>query len=140
MAKRLTILLVALLALGFVIAGCGDDDDDNASDNTTTEQATTQDTTDDAGGGSAASGVAESPQVKQAIENCKEQANANPQLSDDAKKKVGEVCEEVGTGDADAATKATREACVIIVNDTVKQEGPAKQTALDACKQSTKTP
>jgi hypothetical protein len=84
--------------------------------------------------------VADSPQVKQAIENCKAQANQNSQLSDEAKKKVGEVCEEVGTGDADAAAKATREACVIIVNDTVKQEGQGKETALAACKQSTTTP
>jgi hypothetical protein len=140
MAKRLTTLLVALLALGFVVAGCGDDDDDSSSNDTTTEQATTQDTSTTDSGGSAASGVANSPQVKEAVARCKEQANNSPNLSDDAKKKVGEVCEEVGNGDADAAAKATREACVIIVKDTVPQEGQAKDAAVAACKKSSTTP
>ena len=142
MAKRLTILLVALLALGFVIAGCGDDDDDSGSDTTVTEQATTEDTATESESGSdgdAASGVPATPQAKAAIEQCKKQADANPQLSDAAKDKIGEVCEEAGSGDADGAIKATREACEIIVEDTAP-EGPGKQTALDACKQSTKTP
>jgi hypothetical protein len=141
MAKRLTILLVALLAFGFVLAGCGDDDDDKASEETTTtQQATTEEdkATDDSDG-SAASGVPASPQAKQAVEQCKKQADANPQLSDKAKDKIGEVCEEAGSGDADGAIKATREACEIIVEDTAPA-GAAKQTALDACKQSTTTP
>jgi hypothetical protein len=141
MAKRFTIMLVALLALGFVIAGCGDDDDDSASDNTTTaEQATSEDTaTESESEGDAASGVPATPQAKQAVEQCKSQADANPQLSDRAKDKIGEVCEEAGSGDADGAVKATREACEIIVEDTAPS-GSAKQTALQACKQSTTTP
>ena len=140
MAKRLTILLVALLAFGFVLAGCGDDDDDKASDETTTtEQATTEEKPTDDSDGSAASGVPASPQAKAAVEQCKKQADANPQLSDEAKDKIGEVCEEAGSGDADGAIKATREACEIIVEDTAPA-GAAKQTALEACKQSTKTP
>jgi len=132
---------VALLALGFVVSGCGDDDDDKASEDTTTQEATTDDktTAPDTSGGSAATGVPDSPQAKQAIESCKRQADANTQLSADAKKKIGEVCEEAGSGDADGAVKATREACEIIVNDTAPA-GPAKKTALDACKQSTATP
>ena len=59
------------------------------------------------------------PQVKAAIEQCKKQADSNPQLSADAKSKIGEVCEEAGSGDADGAIKATREACEIIVEDKV---------------------
>ena len=146
MAKRLTTLLVALLALGFVVSGCGDDDDDNASDENTVTQAapaateaepaTDDKTTED---DSAASGVPDSPQAKQAIEDCKKQADANTQLSANAKTKIGEVCEEAGSGDADGAVKATREACEIIVKDTAPA-GPAQKTALDACKQSTTTP
>lgn len=143
MAKRLTILLVALLAAGFVVSGCGDDDDDKAKDDTkTTQEAPAGDTTTppaDSSDDPAASGVPDSPQVKQAIESCKKTADANPQLSAGAKKKVGDVCEQAGSGDADGAVKASREACEIIIEDTAP-EGPAKQTALDACKQATKTP
>jgi len=137
MAKRLTILLVALLALGFVVSGCGDDEDEKAKDEKTTTQAapaTDDKTTDDS-----ATGVPSSPQAKQAVESCKKQADANTQLSPDAKTKIGEVCEEAGSGDADGAVKASREACEIIVKDTAPA-GPAQQTALDACKQSTTTP
>lgn len=142
MAKRLTILLVALLALGLVVSGCGDDDDDKAKDDaTTTQEATTDDktTAPDTGGGSAASGVPDTPRAKQAVEACKKQADANTQLSAEAKSKVGEVCEEAGSGDADGAIKASREACEIIVEDTAP-DGPGKQPALDACKQATTTP
>jgi len=144
MAKRLTILLVALLALGFVVSGCGDDDDDKASDEKTVTQAApaTDDTqTDEAkpGEDSAATGVPSSPEAKEAIATCKKQAAANSQLSADAKTKIGEVCEEAGSGDADGAIKATREACEIIVKDTAPA-GAAQQTALDACRQSTTTP
>jgi hypothetical protein len=73
------------------------------------------------------------------VENCKKQADANTQLSDEAKRKIGEVCEESGSGDADGAIKATREACEIIVEDTAPSSA-AKETALRACRQSTKTP
>ena len=141
MAKRLTILLVALLALGFVVSGCGDDDEDNASDESTVTQtapaepATDDKTTED---DSAASGVPDSPQAKQAVEDCKKQADANTQLSADAKTKIGEVCEEAGSGDADGAVKAIRDACKIIVEDTA--EGSTKQQLLAACNQSTPTP
>ena len=71
MAKRLTILLVALLALGFVVAGCGDDDDDKRKRQPPPSRRRRRRATEDSGGGSAASGVADSPQAKQAIENCK---------------------------------------------------------------------
>jgi len=137
MAKQLRVLLVALLAcaLAVAVAGCGDDNKDKTT--TVTKETTTA--APDTSGGSAATGVPTSPQAKQAVEACKRQANANPQLSDKAKKKIGEVCQEAGSGDANGAIKATREACQIIVDDTTPA-GPAKQAALDACKQSTKTP
>ena len=145
MAKRLTTLLVALLELGFVVSGCGDDDEDNAGNENTATQAapateaapaTDDKTTED---DSAASGVPDSPQAEKAIEDCKKQADANTQLSASAKTKIGEVCEEAGSGDADGAVKATREACEIIVKDTAPA-GAGQQTALQACKQSTTTP
>ena len=140
MAKRLTMVLVALPACGLAAAGCGDDDKDNAkNDNTTTVTKETTTAAPDSSGGSAATGVPATPQAKQAVEACKKQTDANPQLSAKAKKQIGVVCEEAGTGDANGAIKATRKACEIIVNDTAPA-GAAKQTALAACKQSTTTP
>jgi len=151
MTKRLSIILVALLALGFVFAGCGDDNDTSKEETpvatapATAEPGPTGPTgptepapAEDADA-SAASGVPDSPEAKQAVEACKKQTEANPQLSAEAKTKIGEVCEEAGSGDADGALKATAEACEILVKDTVPA-GTAQETALDACEQSTQTP
>jgi hypothetical protein len=129
MAKRLTILLVALLALGFVVSGCGDDDDDKADETATTQEATTEDKGVEQDGGSA------TRQARQDVETCKKKAAADPRLSDRAKDKIGEVCEESASGDAEGAIKATREACEILVEDAARP-GPEKEKALDACRQT----
>ena len=130
MTKRLAIFLVALLALGVTGAGCGDDEEDKSKEDAPaqTEGSGADKPKDDSG----AKVNPDDPQVKQAIEQCKKQADANPQLSSEAKSKVGDVCEEAATGDADAAIKATKEACEVIVEDTAPA-GSAKETALQAC-------
>jgi hypothetical protein len=48
---------------------------------------------------------------------------------------VKDVCEKAGSGDADAAVKATKEACKIIVEETAPA-GPAKQRVIDACQKA----
>jgi hypothetical protein len=107
MAKRLALLFAALMLLGFVVAGCGDDDDDGGGSGSADTPAETEKKSDDSGGGGGTVDKND-PRVKQAIAQCKEQADANSQLSAEAKDKIGEVCEEAGTGDADAAVKATK--------------------------------
>ena len=135
MMKRLSTLLVALLALGFAVAGCGGDDkEDKAKDDSNPPAEKKDSGSKDTGGG-----AANSPQAKQAVEQCKKQANANPQLSSEAKSKIGDVCEEAASGDSEGAQKATKEACKIIVENTAPA-GPSKDTALKACDQATATP
>jgi len=131
MAKRLALLFAALMVLGFVVAGCGDDDDDDGGSGSSDTPAETEKKSDDGGG----TVDKNDPRVKQAIEQCKEQADANPQLSAEAKEKIGEVCEEAGSGDSDAAVKATKEACTIIVEDTLPEGNPGREQALTACDQ-----
>lgn len=137
MTKRLAILLVALLALGVTGAGCGDDDEDKSKEDTPAQTEGSGGAKPEDDGGAKVN--PSDPQVKQAIAQCKKQADANPQLSSKAKSKVGEVCEEAATGDADAAVKATKEACEIIVEDTAPA-GPAKEQALQACAKAGATP
>jgi len=144
MAKRLTMVLVALFVLA--VAGCGDDETTATTPPATTAApaatpapATTETEPETGGAPAASSGIPDTPEAKQAIEACKAQADANPQLSAKAKEKIGEVCEEAGSGDADGAAKASREACEILVEETAP-DGAAKQAALMACKQSTVTP
>ena len=132
MTKRLSTLLVALLALSFAAAACGGDDDgDKAKEDKPPAADRNESGTKDTGGG----GAADTPQAKRAVEQCKEQANANPRLSNEAKDKIGEVCEEAASGDSKGAIKATKEACKIIVEDTAP-EGPGRDQALKACDQA----
>jgi hypothetical protein len=134
MTKRLVLLFAALMVLGFVVAGCGDDDDDGGGGAADTP-AETEKKSDDSGGSGGGTVDKNDPRVKQAIEQCKEQADANSQLSAEAKDKIGEVCEEAGTGDADAAVKATKDACTIVVEDTLPTGNPGREQALSACDQ-----
>ena len=146
MAKRLTMVLVALFVLGFAVAGCGDDETTATTPPATTAApaatpapATTETEPETGGAPAASSGIPDTPEAKQAIVACKALAATNAQLSAEAKEKIGEVCEESGSGDADGAAKASREACEIIVEETTP-DGAAKQAALRDCKQSTATP
>jgi hypothetical protein len=139
MTKRLALLFASLMVLGFVVAGCGDDNKDKGSGSSDTP-ADTEKKADDSGGSGGGTVDKNDPRVKEAIAQCKKQADANSQLSADAKAKIGDVCEEAGSGDADAAVKATKEACQIIVEDTVPKGSPARDTALAACDQVGATP
>ncbi len=146
MTKRMTMLIVALSGFGVAVGGCGDDENAATTAATTTTTAAPAEapagataTEPDTSSSPAASGVPDTPEAKQAIVACKALAATNPQLSAKAKDKIGEICDKAGSGDADGAAKASREACEAIVEDTAPA-GAAKDTALAACKQPTATP
>ena len=131
--RKLWLLLVVVLASGaLAAAGCGDDDDDggDGGGGASTEQK-------DSGGGSTEAGgdVKDNPQVKQAVENCKRTFEQAPQLSQNAKDKAKDVCDKAGSGDVDDAREAAEEVCTIVIEDTVPS-GPAREQALDSCKQA----
>ena len=141
MPKRFALLLVSLLVLVFAVAGCGDDDDEGdsgASGDTTSQESTKKDSGGSGGGGNAAPGLG-GEAAKRAAENCKQSINAQPQLSDDVKTDLEEICEEAADGDEDAVRKATKDVCVKIVEETASA-GPAREQALTACDQATATP
>lgn len=144
MTKRLSMLFVTLLAVGSAVAGCGDDGDKAneaspppvQSDGTNTEQQNpdTAQKSDirpksrDSGG----SRAAETPEARQATEDCKDQAEANPQASGKVKTKIGDICQEAATGDRKGTTKAAEEACKAIIKESVPA-GTARQNALRSC-------
>lgn len=140
MTKRLAIVAAALLVLCFAVAACGDDDDDNSNDsgNTPTETASTESDTGSADE-SGNDGGAPSASVKEAVDRCKQNIDAQPQLSSDLKKDLDEVCEEAGSGDEDGARKAAAEVCRRIVEETAPA-GAARDQALTACDQAAKQP
>src|SRR5690349_11011974 len=106
MAKRLVVLMAALMVLGFVVAGCGSDD--NGSDNsdtaaqtvtdvdTVTDDETVTDTVTDETDTDVTSdngGAAVPENLEQAVQQCKDRIESAAQLSSDTKDSLQEICE-----------------------------------------------
>jgi hypothetical protein len=127
MTRRLYFLLVVALACGLLAAGCGGDDNKDKSSGGASSESK--------GDTNAGSEVKNNPQVKQAVENCKRTFEQTPQLSQKAKDKAKDVCDKAGSGDVKDAQKAAQEVCTIVIEDTVPS-GPAREQALNACKQT----
>jgi len=155
MAKRMITLMAALLVLGFVVAGCGDDDsssdngdtaaqtvtdtvtdDEVVTDTETvtdeTEAETVPDVTSDDSGGAVAP-----ENLEQAIEQCRKNVNAAPQLSEDTKNDLEEICEKAGSGDQEDVREAAAEVCRKVVADTLPAGAPGRDQALEACDRNT---
>ena len=61
-----------------------------------------------------------------------------PQISEDTKSDLVDLCEQAASGDADQAREAGREVCQKIVEDVYPSGVPGKEKALSACEQSVK--
>ncbi len=149
MTKRLITLMAALLVLGFVVTGCGDDEnsgdsgdtaaqtvtdtdvvtDDEVVTDTETETETVTDTTET----DADNGGAVVPQ--QAIERCKDGIDNAPQLSNDAKSSLQDLCEKAGSGNADKVKEAIVEVCKKNVAN-IPNGTPGREQALAACEKA----
>lgn len=135
-------LLLAVLVLAFGVVACGDDEEEPAGGGTTTEE-----TTDDSGGGTTEdtteedsteedSGGSDVPdaQIEAAVEQCKSAIDAQPQLSEDVKSDLAELCEKAAEGDAEEVQEASVEVCKKIVEESVPESaGDARDQALAAC-------
>lgn len=131
MSKKLfTLLAATVLAFGLIAAGCGGDDDETTDEPTVTEETTAEEET-------TAPEDAEAPpaDIEQAVEACRENVQATPQLSDDVKSDLEELCEKAASGDEQEVREASREVCIKIVEETVP-EGSAREQALSACEQA----
>jgi ABC-type glycerol-3-phosphate transport system substrate-binding protein len=127
MTKRLITLLAALLLLAFA-AGCGDD---NGSDSSGSDKPAQAESEKDA---TVESGDAEAPaNLDEAIEQCKKSVNQAPNVSDDSKSKLEDICEKAGSGDQEDIEAAAREVCETIVKDSIPEGSPGREAALSAC-------
>jgi hypothetical protein len=133
MKMRLALLAIGLLVAAALVAGCGGDDKkaDSGSSAPASAPATTE-ASSDGDGGSAAPAT---PQVQAAVESCKQQIAAQPQISDDVKADLQKICEKAASGDAEAVRQATREVCTKLV-EQYTPEGPTREQALTACGQA----
>ena len=127
MSSRLALVLTSLLVASVLLAACGDDE---GADPATTgaETSTQESTTEESGGGSPEA-------TQQALEQCRSSFESQPQLSDELKSELEEICVKAAEGDEDAVREAAEGACEKIVEETAPA-GIARDTALEACKQA----
>lgn len=145
--NRFLLLLVTILACGFVAAGCGDDEDGGESSDapaktesipSDTTESVPSDTTESEGGdpGAETPPAVSDEAAEQAVEACKQQVqSAGGQLSDDLKGDLEQLCEDAAEGDEEGARKASVELCERVVDETIP-EGPQREQALAACEQA----
>jgi hypothetical protein len=137
MTKRLITLLAALLLLAFAAVGCGDDNGSDGSGGDKPAQAESGDDSGSSDSGNDAtveSGDTEVPaNLDEAIEQCKKSVNSAPNVSDDSKSKLEDICEKAGSGDQEDIEQAAREVCETIVKDSIPEGSPGRDAALSAC-------
>lgn len=160
MAKRLITMLAVLVALGFMVAGCGDDEgssdtavdtvtntvtndtvteDETATDDTVTDDGAGTETDDEnetgetSEGGGAAAPTTENQ--KKAIAQCMRNASAAPGLSAEARDKLEDLCEESASGDAQGLREAAAGICKTIAEDTFEEGDPKRARAVKSCEQ-----
>jgi hypothetical protein len=133
--KLLAALAATTLALTF--SACGDDEEEPAATPSDTPAVTAEepdameDTETDTG--SVLPTEEEGQELLDAaIENCKQQATSAPNLDDETKAEIEELCESAGTGDMEQAQEAGREVCRKIVEANVP-EGDAREQGLATC-------
>jgi hypothetical protein len=126
MRRNLYLVLVAALASAVLAAGCGGDD--NGGGGGSSSSSKSSDT-------STSSSSSSNPDVQRIIDSCKQSVSSAQGLSAAAKKDLDDLCEKAGSGDEEAARKASQDVCVRIVKDTIPS-GPAQDQGVNACKQS----
>src|SRR5271168_3154639 len=121
MTFKLSTWLLAALAGGALVAGCG-----SSSTSTSTQS----------GGTTAASTTTLCPeQAKQAAATCKKGIQKESAIPQSDKAKLEQTCEKVGSGGAEAALhQVAEEACIQLVDASHIPAGAARTRALSVCK------
>jgi hypothetical protein len=134
MIKRAVLLFACLALVGFAAGGCGDEGGDGGGGGDAPSGESSN-------GGSGSDAVPEvsTPSVKQAVENCRRSVDEAPQLSEDLKSDLEDICEKAARGDEDAVRKATKGVCERIIEESVPA-GAARDQALQACEQAQGSP
>jgi len=71
--------------------------------------------------------------LKQAIQQCKDNIDKASQLSADTKDSLQEICDKAGSGNEEDIREASVEVCKKVVGDSVPEGTPGRDQALAAC-------
>jgi hypothetical protein len=132
--------LIAALAGGALLAGCGGGSGSTASSQSSSTPATTSSTpaaTSSTPTATAPSGITKAQSAaiaQQAAAACRQAIQGQPSLSAAAKGKLEATCTKVGKGDTTAVHKAVQEICAEIVNGSALPPGPAREHAIAGCR------
>lgn len=129
MLQRLGPLALALVFAALFAAGCGSDNKSGSTSNSSTPAATTTDTSNSGGS------VANNPQVKAAVAQCKSSIAANPAVKDNIKADLQAICDKAASGNPADVKSAIKEVCTKIVESSVPA-GSAQDQAKAACDQA----
>jgi hypothetical protein len=133
MTRSLTILLVAAIAGGALVTGCGSSSSSNSTSSTASTAASTStgaSTTPSSGG--ASGGAAATPAAQAAVAACKQSFNAQPTLSAAAKTKLVSLCDKAASGNQADIKAATHDVCVQLAQD-IAPAGAARDATIAAC-------
>lgn len=148
MLRRLGPLVATFMLVASFAAGCGGDDEGSDSSGSSTPAAATTTeapatTTEDSSAGESATDesdtstdLSDNPQVKAAVEQCKQSIDANPSVDDDVKGDLRDICDKAVSGDPDDVKAAISEVCEKIVESSLP-EGDAADQAKQACAAAT---
>ena len=78
-------------------------------------------------------GGARADSRQKAVDACRESVERTPNLSEDTKSDLEDVCEQAASGDDDALRETARRVCREIVEGAVPEGSPGREAALDAC-------
>jgi hypothetical protein len=140
MFRRLIVPLIAVLACGGLLAGCGGGKSSSSSQTSSTPPAspaaTTPSTSTGTGGtppaASTPAGGASGSAVARAVASCRTAIAATPGLSPALKAKVEGICSKAAGGDIAGARKAAKEVCAEVIN-VLPGSAAEKQQARARC-------
>jgi hypothetical protein len=125
MAKRIALLIVSLLVVGFVVAGCGSDSKDKSSDNSGSSSSQSKDN----------KSADDTPDnKKEAIARCREEANTIQNSS--AKDLALKACDAAESGNVSKVKDAALKQCLELAKQI--PDATQRKTTEDACRNKIK--
>jgi len=120
MKKRLALLLVSVFVLGLAAAGCGGDDESSSGGGDDSEAES------DFGGGVTDPSDAS---VEQAVQGCESTVPQGPEISEEVKSDILEMCVASAEGDQEAVLEAAKDMCERLSEESA---GAAENEALSS--------